>query len=143
MSPWLFLDAKELGCVNQTCSWSMKLVDERTSRFDFTPACIVPEGVSDVGQMPSPPEVSNARPEEEPLEIGATEMRNIIDTVVAKVVLLPKWQKVPSKALEEEVGTLKAMYEDSDGTLYSRSQALALMERTGLNCGDLASRCNG
>ena len=75
--------------------------------------------------------------------LTARQMRGLIDTVVAEIRLSPKWRNVPEDALAGLVEGLKAMYEDSDGTWYSRSQAICLMEITGSKCGDLAARFKG
>ena len=87
--------------------------------------------------------LSAVQPAKDKLEPTASQMLAMIDTTVAEISLSPKWQNVPGETLANVVKNLKAVYENSDRTLYPRSQAVALMELTGRTCGDLVSRCNG
>ena len=171
IDPWLFLEAAELACISQTCTKSLELVSTNTPFFNvfgnqpleqsgetespepdgFESSCVetLETGspsllghVDGITPATTGEEVSAVTLEGLPA-LTARQMRGLIDTVVAEIRLSPKWRNVPEDALAGLVEGLKAMYEDSDETWYSRSQAICLMELTGLKCGDLAARFKG
>ena len=71
-------------------------------------------------------------------ELTSAQMRSFVDTVVEKISdTAPQWQNVPIDVAAEFVESLKSVFLDKDEVLYSKAQAVKLMEETGKCCGEL------
>ena len=65
-------------------------------------------------------------------------MCDMIDLVVVKISETPKWQYIPPASATKVIAELEAPYIANISTVYSSSEAVALMELTGRKLGEVS-----
>ena len=129
LDPWLFLDARELSCISQTCSKSYELVRASTPLFTIS---------SNIATSTHPED--NVVPDVVPT-LTSLDMLSAIDIVVDKASSAsPDWHKIPAEAVADLTQELKAQFLEEDQSLYTEAQAVKLMEETGRICGELVQK---